>query len=379
MRFSIRKDQELLVEQVSDFAKRRIAPSVSERDEKEWFDRSLYDEMRELSLPALAMPQEYGGKGLDYLSLILALEELAKVDDSLSASVNASVLLCQWPILRYGSALQKQKFLLPLVSGEKLGAFALTEPNAGTDAANLETKASFQKDCYVLSGRKVFITNGGEADIYLIFAATDRSRGAHGISAFLVEKGMQGFSFGDCVKKMGLHGSATCELKFDNMVVPKENRVGKEGEGFEIAMSALDGGRIGVAAQAVGIAQAAFAHALAYSRQRIQFGKPIANMQAVAFMLADMETKIGAARLLTYQAAWAKDQGLSFRKEAARAKMYASDIAMSVASDAVQIFGGNGFLRDYPVERLLRNAKITQIYEGTNQVQRIVISQEILR
>lgn len=379
MQFSIRKDQELLVEQVADFAKRHIAPNVDERDEAELFDRNLYDEMRELNLPALAMPEKYGGKGLDYLSLILALEELAKVDDSLSASVNASVLLCQWPILRYGSAAQKQRFLLPLVSGEKLGAFALTEPNAGTDAANLQTRAERNGDVYLLNGKKIFITNGGEAETYLVFAATDPNCGARGISAFLIEKGMPGFSFGAVARKMGLHGSATCELLFSNVSVPLENRLGEEGDGFSIAMSALDGGRIGVAAQAVGIGQAALDHAIAYAKQRVQFGKPIAKTQAVSFMLADMATKVSAARLLTYQAVWAKDQGRHFGKEAAMAKMYASDTAMSIASDAVQIFGGNGFLRNYPVERLLRNAKITQIYEGTNQVQRMVISQQLLR
>lgn len=379
MQFQLTEDQKMVQKLARDFAEKRLAPSVSERDHKEEFSRALADEMGEMGLTGICFPEEYGGSGGDVMSYILAVEELSKADDGIGITLSATVSLCAWPIYAYGTEEQKQKYLVPLAEGEKLGAFGLTEPNAGTDAAGQQTVAVLDGDDYILNGSKIFITNGGEAETYVIFAMTDKAKGMKGISAFIVEKDMPGFSFGKKEHKMGIHTSLTNELVFQDVRVPKENLLGKVGEGFKIAMSTLDGGRIGVAAQALGIAQAALDHAIKYSKERVQFGKPIASNQAIAFMMADMATKIDAARLLIYRAAYLKDQGLPYSKEAAMAKLYASDIAMEVTTDAVQIFGGYGYSREYPVERLMRNAKITQIYEGTNQVQRMVISGAILR
>jgi alkylation response protein AidB-like acyl-CoA dehydrogenase len=282
-------------------------------------------------------------------------------------------------IYAYGTEEQKKKYVTALCEGKMLGAFGLTEPNAGTDAAAQQTVAVLQGDHYILNGSKIFITNAGEADVYVVFAMTDKTKGVKGITAFILEKGMPGFTFGKKEHKMGIRSSQTMELIFQDVKVPVANILGKEGEGFKIAMTTLDGGRIGVAAQALGIAQAALDHAVKYAKERVQFGKPIAANQAIAFMLADMATKVDAARLLTYRAAYNKDRGLPYSKEAAMAKMFASDAAMSITTDAVQIFGGYGYSREYPVESLMRNAKITQIYEGTNQVQRMVVSGAILR
>lgn len=379
MQFTLTEDQEMVQKLARDFAEKRLAPTVSERDHKEEFSRALADEMGEMGLTGICFPESYGGSGGDVLSYILAVEELSKVDDGVGITLSADVSLCAWPIYAYGTEEQKQKYLVPLAEGEKLGAFGLTEPNAGTDAGGQQTVAVLDGDDYILNGSKIFITNAGEAETYVVFAMTDKSKGMKGISAFIVEKGMPGFSFGKKEEKMGIHTSITNELSFHDVRVPKENLLGKLGEGFKIAMSTLDGGRIGVAAQALGIAQAALDHAIKYSKERVQFGQPICKNQAIAFMMADMATKIDAARLLVYRAAYLKDQGLPYSKEAAMAKLYASDIAMEVATDAVQIFGGYGYSREYPVERLMRNAKITQIYEGTNQVQRMVISGAILR
>ncbi|EIW20382.1 MULTISPECIES: acyl-CoA dehydrogenase [Pelosinus] len=379
MQFQLTEDQQMVQKLARDFAEKRLAPSVAERDEKEEFSRELFNEMGEMGLTSICFPEAYGGAAGDVLSYILAVEELSKVDDGIGITLSATVSLCAWPIYAYGTEEQKQKYLVPLVEGEKLGAFGLTEPNAGTDAAAQQTVAVADGDDYILNGSKVFITNGGEAETYVVFAMTDKSRGTRGITAFIVEKDMPGFTFGKKEHKMGIHTSLTNELVFQNVRLPKENMLGKVGEGFKIAMSTLDGGRIGVAAQALGIAQGALDHAIRYSKERVQFGKPIAHNQALAFMMADMATKIDAARLLVYRAAYLKDQGLPYSKEAAMAKLYASDIAMEVTTDAVQIFGGYGYSREYPVERLMRNAKITQIYEGTNQVQRMVISGSILK
>jgi butyryl-CoA dehydrogenase len=379
MQFQLTEDQQMVQKLARDFAEKRLAPSVAERDEKEEFSRELANEMGEMGLTGICFPESYGGAEGDVLSYILAVEELSKVDDGIGITLSATVSLCAWPIYAYGTEEQKQKYLVPLVEGEKLGAFGLTEPNAGTDAAAQQTVAVADGDDYILNGSKIFITNGGEAETYVVFAMTDKSKGTKGITAFIVEKDMPGFSFGKKEHKMGIHTSLTNELVFQNVRLPKENMLGKVGEGFKIAMSTLDGGRIGVAAQALGIAQGALDHAIKYSKERVQFGKPIAQNQALAFMMADMATKIEAARLLVYRAAYLKDQGLPYSKEAAMAKLYASDIAMEVATDAVQIFGGYGYSREYPVERLMRNAKITQIYEGTNQVQRMVISGSILK
>ncbi|SFM12243.1 acyl-CoA dehydrogenase [Pelosinus propionicus] len=379
MQFQLTEDQQMVQKLARDFAEKRLAPSVAERDEKEEFSRELFNEMGEMGLTSICFPEAYGGAEGDVLSYILAVEELSKVDDGIGITLSATVSLCAWPIYAYGTEEQKQKYLVPLVEGEKLGAFGLTEPNAGTDAAAQQTVAVADGDDYILNGSKVFITNGGEAETYVVFAMTDKSRGTRGITAFIVEKDMPGFTFGKKEHKMGIHTSLTNELVFQNVRLPKENMLGKIGEGFKIAMSTLDGGRIGVAAQALGIAQGALDHAIKYSKERVQFGKPIAHNQALAFMMADMATKIDAARLLVYRAAYLKDQGLPYSKEAAMAKLYASDVAMEVTTDAVQIFGGYGYSREYPVERLMRNAKITQIYEGTNQVQRMVISGAILK
>lgn len=379
MQFQLTEDQKMVQKLAREFAEKRLAPSVAERDEKEEFSRELFNELGEMGLTSICFPESYGGAAGDVLSYILAVEELCRADDGVGITLSATVSLCAWPIFAFGTEEQKQKYLVPLVEGEKLGAFGLTEPNAGTDAAAQQTVAVLDGDDYILNGSKIFITNGGEAETYVVFAMTDKSRGTRGISAFIVEKGMEGFSFGKKERKMGIHTSLTNELVFQNVRVPKENLLGKLGEGFKIAMNTLDGGRIGVAAQALGIAQGALDHAIKYSKERIQFGKPIAQNQALAFMMADMATKIDAARLLVYRAAYLKDQGLPYAKEAAMAKLYASDIAMEVTTDAVQIFGGYGYIKEYPVERLMRNAKITQIYEGTNQVQRMVISGAILK
>lgn len=379
MQFELNEEQKMMQKLSREFAEKELAPSVAERDEKEQFSRELFDAMAELGLTGICFPEQYGGAGGDNLSYILAIEELSRIDDGMGITLSASVSLCAWPIYAYGTEEQKQKYLVPLVEGSKLGAFGLTEPNAGTDAGSQQTVALLNGDHYVLNGSKIFITNAGEADTYIVFAMTDKSRGARGISAFILEKGMPGLNFGKKEHKMGIRTSQTVELVFQDVKIPAQNILGKEGSGFKIAMTTLDGGRIGVAAQALGIAQAALDHAVKYAKERVQFGKSIANNQAIAFMLADMATKIDAARLLIYRAAYLKDKGLPYATEAAMAKMFASDTAMAVTTDAVQIFGGYGYSREYPVERLMRNAKITQIYEGTNQVQRMVISSAVLR
>jgi len=379
MQFALTTEQKMLLQTIRDFTGKAIAPSVAERDENEHFSRELFDSLTALGLAGICFPEKYGGADGDTLTYILAVEELSRVDDGLGITLSADVSLGGWPIFQYGTEAQKQKYLTPIAEGEKMGAFALTEPNSGTDAAAQQTVATLSGEHYVLDGSKIFITNAGEAEIYIVFAMTDKSKGVKGMSAFIVEKNTPGFTFGKKEHKMGIRTSVTMELIFQDCQVPKANLLGHEGDGFKIAMATLDGGRIGVAAQALGIAQAALDHAIKYSKERIQFGKPIAHNQAIAFMLADMATQVEAARLLTYRAAYLKDMGLPYAKEAAMAKMFASDAAMSVTTDAVQVFGGYGYSREYPVERLMRNAKITQIYEGTNHVQRMVISGALLR
>ena len=379
MQFQLTEEQKTMQKLVRDFAKKRVAPGAAERDEKEEFSREITDEMGEMGFAGICFPEKYGGANSDVLSYILAVEELSRADAGVGITLSATVSLCAWPIYNFGTEEQKQKYLVPLAEGTKQGAFGLTEPNAGTDAASQQTVAVVDGDNYILNGSKIFITNAGEAEVYVVFAMTDKTKGVKGITAFILEKGMPGFTFGKKEHKMGIHSSMTNELIFQDVKVPKTNMLGKEGEGFQIAMATLDGGRIGVAAQALGIAQAALEHAVHYAKERVQFGKAIAANQAIGFMLADMATKVEAARLMVYRAASLKDQGLSYSKEAAMAKMYASDVAMEVSTDAVQIFGGYGYSREYPVERLMRDAKITQIYEGTNQVQRMVISGSLLR
>jgi butyryl-CoA dehydrogenase len=313
------------------------------------------------------------------LSYAIAVEEISRVCGSTGIGLSVHTSLCSWPIFKYGNEEQKQKFLRPLAQGTKLGAFGLTEPNAGTDASAGATVAVKDGDYYIINGSKVFNTNGGEAEIEVIFASTDKAAGLKGMSAFIVEKGTPGFTYGKKEIKMGIRSSVQRELIFENCRVPAENLLGKEGDGFKIAMTTLDGGRIGVAAQALGLAQGALEHAIKYSKERIQFGKPIAKNQAISFMIADMGTKVEAARFLVYRAAYNKSNHLPYSKEAAMAKLFASDTAMSVTTDAVQIFGGYGYSREYPVERIMRDTKITQIYEGTNQAMRMVISGALLR
>ena len=382
MDFKLTEMQLDIANLAKDFAEKRLLPTVKERDEKETFDRSILDEMGQLGLLGIPWSEEEGGVGADFLSLAVACEEIAKVDPSIALSFEVHTMLCFWPIWKFGTAEQKEKFLKPLAEGTALGAFGLTEPNAGTDALNGSTTAVKNEDgSYTLNGSKVFNTNGGEAEVTVVFAATDKSKGAKGMSAFIVEKGMEGFTYGKEEVKMGIRASVQRELVFQNVRIPAENLLGKEGDGFKIAMMTLDGGRVGVGAQALGIAEGAYNEAVKYAKERVQFGKPIATKQAIAFMLADMKIKIETARLAVYKAAWKMGQPdvKSYSMDASIAKKYASDIAMQVTTDAVQVFGGYGFTREYPVERYMRDAKITQIYEGTNQVQQMIISGSILQ
>lgn len=382
MDFRLTEMQADIANLARDFAEKRLVPTVKERDEKETFDRSILDEMGQLGLLGIPWAEEDGGVGADFLSLAVACEEIAKVDPSIALSFEVHTMLCSWPIWKFGTPAQKAKYLKPLAEGTKLGAFGLTEPNAGTDALNGSTTAVKNEDgSYTLNGSKVFNTNGGEAEVTVVFAATDKTKGAKGMSAFIVEKGTEGFTYGKEEVKMGIRASVQRELVFQNVRIPAENLLGKEGDGFKIAMMTLDGGRVGVGAQALGIAEGAYNEAVKYAKERVQFGKPIATKQAIAFMLADMKVKIETARLAVYKAAWQMGQGdgKSYSMDASIAKKYASDIAMEVTTDAVQVFGGYGFTREYPVERYMRDAKITQIYEGTNQVQQMIISGSILQ
>ncbi|HOB28971.1 MAG: acyl-CoA dehydrogenase [Dethiobacteria bacterium] len=379
MNFILTEEQEMTRQMVRDFAEKEVQPSAGERDDKELFSREIFNKMGELGLTGIPWPEEYGGAGGDFISYVITVEELSRVDASTGTTLSAHISLASWPIFKYGNEEQKKKYLEPLALGEKMGAFALTETTAGTDAAAAQATARLDGDSYILNGTKIFITNGGEAEINIVFAMTDPEKKSRGMSAFIVEKGTPGFSFGKKEQKMGLRSSPTLELIFEDCRVPKENLLGKEGEGLKIALSTLDGGRNGIAAQAVGIAQGALEEAVAYAKSREQFGQPIANFQAISFMLADMATKIEAARLLTYQAAFLEKEGLSYGKASAMAKLFASEAAMEITTNAVQIFGGYGYTRDYPVERFMRDAKITQIYEGTSEAQRMVISRYLLR
>jgi alkylation response protein AidB-like acyl-CoA dehydrogenase len=327
----------------------------------------------------LPYPEKYGGGGMDFVAYAIAIEEISRIDASTSIGMSVHTSLCSWPIYKYGTEEQKQKYLVPLAQGIKLGAFGLTEPNAGTDVGNASTFAVKEGDSYLITGTKVFNTNGGEAEVEVVFTKTNKEAGLKGMSAFIVEKGSPGLSFGKKETKMGIRAAVQREVIMVNAKTPASNILGKEGDGFRIAMTTLDGGRIGIAAQAVGIAQGALDHAIKYAKQRVQFGKPIATQQGISFMLANMATKIEAARLMTYRAAFNKSNDLPYSKEAAMAKLFASDVAMSVTTDAVQVFGGYGYSREYPVERLMRDAKITQIYEGTSEAMRMVIAGSILR
>jgi alkylation response protein AidB-like acyl-CoA dehydrogenase len=381
MDFQLTEEQSLIRQTVRSFAEKEVAPSAAARDEEERFDRKLmYDRLAELGLTGIIFPEEYGGAGADYISYAIAVEELSRVCASTGVTLSAHLSLGANPIYLFGTEEQKRQYLVPLAEGNKMGAFGLTESSAGSDAGGTRTMAVLDGEEWVLNGSKIFITNGGEAEIYIVFARTDKSaQKHHGISAFILEKGAPGFSFGKKEAKMGIRSSPTMELVFDNCRIPRENLLGKEGEGFKIAMKTLEGGRIGIAAQALGIAQGAFEAAAAYARERKQFDQPIATFQAVQFMLADMATRIEAARLLVYQAAHRASAGLSYGKESAMAKLFASETAMEVTTKAVQVFGGYGYTREFPVERMMRDAKITEIYEGTSEVQRLVIGMAVTR
>jgi len=379
MNFELSEEQLLIQEMVKEFAASDVAPIAAEIDRDHRFPAELLPKMAKLNLMGVPFAEELGGAGADYVSYTIVLEELARVCASTSVIVSGHTSLGTWPIFEFGTPAQKEKYLHGLTSGEKLAAFALTEPNAGTDAAAGSTTAVLDGDEYVLNGSKIFITNGGFADVYIVTAMTDPALGTRGISAFIVEKDAPGFSVGEREHKMGIKASSTTPLYFSDCRIPKDALLGKEGKGFKIAMATLDGGRIGIAAQALGIAQGALDASIAYAKERVQFGKPIATLQAIQWMIADMATEISAARLLVYRAAWNKDNGLSYGKEAAMAKLFASETATRVAGKAIQIHGGYGFTESYPVERAYRDAKITEIYEGTSEVQRMVIAGNFLR
>ncbi|MDR0138974.1 acyl-CoA dehydrogenase [Metabacillus idriensis] len=379
MFFKLSDEHEMIRKMVRDFAKNEVEPTAAERDEEERFDRELFDKMAELGLTGIPWPEEYGGIGSDYLAYVIAVEELSRVCASIGVTLSAHTSLAGWPVYKFGTEEQKQKYLKPMAQGEKIGAYGLTEPGSGSDAGGMRTTAKLNGDHYILNGSKIFITNGGIADTYIVFAVTDPESKHKGTSAFIVEKDFKGFSVGKKESKLGIRSSPTTEIIFEDCIVPKENLLGQEGEGFKIAMMTLDGGRNGIAAQAVGIAQGALDASVAYAKERQQFGKPIAMQQGIGFKLADMATTVEASRLLTYQAAWLESEGLPYGKESAMSKLFAGDTAMKVTTEAVQVFGGYGYTKDYPVERYMRDAKITQIYEGTQEIQRLVISRMITK
>ena len=384
MDFALSKEHEMMRTLFRDFAQNEVKPLAQEVDETEEFPRETAKKMGKLGFLGIPVPKEYGGQGCDILAYAMCVEELSKVCGTTGVIVSAHTSLCVDPILTYGTEEQKQKYVVPLAKGEKLGAFGLTEPGAGTDAQGQQTKAVLDGDEYVLNGSKIFITNGKEADVYVIFAITGVQEDARGrkkklISAFIVEKGTPGFTFGTKEKKMGIRGSSTYELIFTDCRIPKENMLGKEGKGFGIAMHTLDGGRIGIAAQALGLAEGALESTIAYVKERKQFGKAIGAFQNTQFQIADMATKVKAAQLLVYRAAMAKNTQKVYSEEAAMAKLYAAEVAMEVTTKAVQLHGGYGYTREYDVERMMRDAKITEIYEGTSEVQRMVISANIMK
>lgn len=378
MFFKTTEDHENLRMKIREFAETEVKPIAFMLDKENEFPTEAVKKLGEMGVLGTPFPKEYGGAGLDMLSYAIAVEELSRVDGGTGVILSAHVSLGSYPIFAYGTEEQKQKYLVPLAKGEKLGAFGLTEPNAGSDAGGTETTAVLEGDYYILNGGKIFITNADKAETYIVFAVTTPDIGTRGISAFIVEKGWEGFTFGDHYDKMGIRSSSTAELIFNNVKVPKENLLGKEGEGFKIAMSTLDGGRIGIASQALGIAQGAFENALAYAKEREQFGKPIAFQQVISFKLADMATKLRAARFLVYSAAELKENHEDYAMESAMAKQYASDVCLEIVNEALQIFGGTGYLKGMEVERAYRDAKICTIYEGTNEIQRVVIASHLI-
>lgn len=378
MNLTFTEEQQMMRDMVRGFAKTEIEPFIPRMEAGE-FPREILKKMGHLGLMGITVPEKYGGSSMDFVSYISVIHELSKVSAVVGVILSVHTSVGTNPIMYFGNDEQKERYLPKLASGEYLGAFCLTEASSGSDAGSLKTRAVKKDDHYVLSGSKMFITNGGEADVYIVFASTDPTQGTYGISAFIVDKDTQGLIIGKDEQKMGLHGSRTVELSFDNMRVPIHNRLGEEGEGFKIAMANLDVGRIGIAAQALGIAEAALEAALSYAKERVQFGKPIAAQQGVGFKLADMATAVEAAKLLVYRAAQLRAEGLPCGKEASMAKLFASKAAMDGSIEAVQVFGGYGYTEDYPVERYFRDAKVTEIYEGTSEIQRIVISKHLLK
>ncbi len=379
MDFSLTEEQLMIKEAARDFANLELLPGVIERDEKQYFPAELRKKMADLGFMGIMVDPKYGGSGMDTISYVIIMEELSKVEASAGVIVSVNNSLVTWGLEHFANEEQKQKYLIPLATGEKLGAFALSEPEAGSDATHQRTTAVDMGDYYLLNGIKNWITNGHTADTFLVVAHTNPEKGHHGINAFIVEKGMEGFTVGAKENKMGIRSSDTHSLIFQDVKVPKANRIGDDGFGFKFAMKTLSGGRIGIAAQALGIAQGAYERALQYSKEREAFGKPISHHQAIAFKLSDMKVEIDAARHLIMKAAWDKDQGNNYDLSGAMAKYYAAEMAMRVTTEAVQIHGGYGYVKEYHVERMMRDAKITQIYEGTSEVQQIVISRAILR
>ena len=379
MNFGLTREQELVRQMVREFAVNEVKPIAAEIDETERFPMENVKKMAELGMMGIPFPKELGGAGGDVLSYIISVEELSKVCGTTGVILSAHTSLCASLIYENGTPAQKEKYLVPLAKGEKLGAFGLTEPGAGTDAAGQQTTAVLDGDNYILNGSKIFITNGGVADTFIVFAMTDKSQGTRGISAFIVEKGFPGFSIGKKEDKLGIRASSTTELIFENCIVPKENLIGKEGKGFGIAMKTLDGGRIGIAAQALGIAEGAYEEAVKYMKERKQFGRPLSAFQGLQWMIAEMETKIEAAKLLVYKAAWLKQNKLPYSVDAAKAKLFAAEVAMDVTTKAVQTHGGYGYTKEYPVERMMRDAKITEIYEGTSEIHKVVIARAVMK
>ena len=379
MEFTYSREQEMVKKMLKEFAENEIAPISAEIDEKAEYPYETIAKLGELGLMGMPFPQSYGGAGTDYLTYIMAIEEISKVDAAQGVIIQTQNALCCWPIFTYGTEEQKQQYLPDLLSGKKLGAFGLTEPNAGTDAAGTQTKAVLDGEEWILNGSKIFISGGGIADVYIIMAMTDQSKGTKGISAFIVEKGTPGFTAPKHENKMGIRGSIAAELVFEDCRIPKENLLGQEGKGFKVAMSSLDVGRLGIAAQALGIAQGAFDQTVAYMKQRKQFGKTLDKFQALAFEMASMKTRIDGARYLLYDACNTRDRGLPATVAAAEAKLACSEAAMYVTTKAVQFHGGYGYIKDYPVERMMRDAKITEIYEGTSEVMKMVMAGEIFK
>jgi butyryl-CoA dehydrogenase len=379
MKLELNDNQKMIKNMVREFAEKEIAPVAAELDQKEEYPTKILEKMAKLGLLGIIVPSEYGGAGLDTVSYTTVIEEISRKCASTGVITSVHNSLVCWPIMHYGTEEQKKKYLPLLAKGEKIGAFAGTEPNAGSDLGAMQTNAVLKGNEYIINGDKTFITSGSEAGIIIVFAVTDKSAGPKGISAFIVENTFKGYKVGSIYEKLGINASKTSELIFEDMEVPKENLLGKEGEGLKIALSTLDVGRIGIGAQAVGIAQAALDESIEYSKQRQQFGRPIAKFQAIQWMIADMATWIEAARYLVYNAAYKKDLGERVSKEAAMAKLFASETAMDCAIKAVQIHGGYGYTKEYTVERLFRDAKITEIYEGTSEVQRLVISGALLK